>query len=111
MLSVSDGVDGGAAGPDVATGLGASGGSSLLTINCWFAPAAINCADIVITFGEVLLLEKRSVSATMPVKKAVAIWASTRPVPKASLMLTNISHKLLADGSCQLICPKLGAAS
>jgi hypothetical protein len=60
------------------------------------APAAISWALIVITLGEVFLLENRSVSATIPVKKAVAIWLSIRPVPKASLILTSISLRLLA---------------
>src|SRR5579864_385207 len=36
---------------------GGGGGSSLLIINCWLAPAAISWALIVMTFGEVFLLE------------------------------------------------------
>ncbi len=81
--------------------------SSLAAISCWLAPAAISWAAMVMTLLLVLLLENRSVAATIPVKNAVAVCSSSTglSVFSASDTDTSISAKLLAFGSFQSICP------
>ena len=78
------------------------------TTNCWFAPAAISSAAVVITFDDVFPLLNLSVTATIPVSKAVAICSSrvTFGVFRSSSNSTTISLTPLALDSCQSTEPR-----
>ena len=84
---------------------------SLDIINCWSAPATISFEARLITSAVTLELLKRSVSATIPVSKAVATGSTKIFLSRDSISPETSSDIELAFFSCQFKSDKVLGSS